>query len=107
MNKKLLAPLLAAIFALAFHINADAQTQKPRKPVRRPIAKKPMTTPTANLSSGAIKTPSGLIFLLTKKGTGAKATAGDTVSVHYTGTLTDGTKFDSSHDRDEPISFPL
>jgi peptidylprolyl isomerase len=107
MNKKFLTSLLAAIFALAFHINADAQTKRPKKPVRRPVAKKPMSTSTANLSSGATKTPSGLIFLLTKKGTGAKATTGDTVSVHYTGTLTDGTKFDSSHDRDEPISFPL
>jgi FKBP-type peptidyl-prolyl cis-trans isomerase len=103
MIKKLLA--LTFVFA-AFFAAADGQTKK-KAPVRRPVAKKPMSTPTANLSSGAIKTPSGLIFLITKKGTGAKATAGDTVSVHYTGTLTDGTKFDSSHDRDEPISFPL
>lgn len=40
-------------------------------------------------------------------GTGAEAVPGDTVSVHYTGWLEDGTKFDSSLDRGEPIEFPL
>lgn len=42
-----------------------------------------------------------------KVGTGAEAKAGQTVSVHYTGTLTDGKKFDSSLDRGEPFKFPL
>ncbi|HJL14710.1 MAG TPA: FKBP-type peptidyl-prolyl cis-trans isomerase [Sandaracinaceae bacterium LLY-WYZ-13_1] len=40
-------------------------------------------------------------------GDGAEAVAGKTVSVHYTGTLTDGSKFDSSLDRGEPFSFQL
>ena len=40
-------------------------------------------------------------------GEGAEATAGNTVSVHYTGTLTDGSKFDSSHDRNRPFDFKL
>jgi len=40
-------------------------------------------------------------------GTGEEAIAGKTISVHYTGTLTDGTKFDSSKDRGEPFEFTL
>jgi FKBP-type peptidyl-prolyl cis-trans isomerase len=40
-------------------------------------------------------------------GTGATATAGQSVSVHYTGWLTDGTKFDSSVDRNDPFEFNL
>jgi peptidylprolyl isomerase/FKBP-type peptidyl-prolyl cis-trans isomerase FkpA len=42
-----------------------------------------------------------------KVGTGEKAVPGEMVRVHYTGWLEDGTKFDSSKDRDEPFEFPL
>lgn len=55
----------------------------------------------------AQKTASGLYYLIEKQGTGAQAAAGKTVNVHYTGTLADGTKFDSSLDRGQPISFQL
>lgn len=85
----------------------DGQARKTRVSVRRSAVKKRVPAAAANISSGAVKTPSGLIFLVTRKGTGVQAKAGDTVSVHYTGTLTDGTKFDSSRDRGEPIEFPL
>jgi FKBP-type peptidyl-prolyl cis-trans isomerase FkpA len=44
---------------------------------------------------------------VTKVGTGAEAKAGQQVSVHYTGWLTNGTKFDSSKDRGQPFVFPL
>jgi peptidylprolyl isomerase len=52
-------------------------------------------------------TPSGLGYVIDQPGTGARPQAGQSVSVHYTGWLTDGTKFDSSRDRGEPFEFPL
>lgn len=62
----------------------------------------------AKANNLTIKTlPSGLNYAVEKEGTGTQAQAGKTVSVHYTGKLLDGTKFDSSLDRNEPIEFPL
>ncbi len=52
-------------------------------------------------------TASGLYYVEIKKGTGPQAAAGKTVSVHYTGTLIDGKKFDSSVDRKKPFEFVL
>jgi len=54
-----------------------------------------------------ITTPSGLIYVDLSEGEGEAALAGQRVSVHYTGWLTDGTKFDSSKDRNDPFDFPL
>lgn len=52
-------------------------------------------------------TDSGLKYEDVNVGDGATAVAGQTVSVHYTGWLIDGTKFDSSRDRNDPFRFPL
>ena len=52
-------------------------------------------------------TDSGLKYEVTTEGEGATAGNGQTVSVHYTGWLTDGTKFDSSKDRNDPFQFQL
>ncbi len=56
---------------------------------------------------GMTTSPSGLQYREDAVGEGREARAGDTVSVHYTGTLQNGTKFDSSRDRGQPITFPL
>lgn len=57
--------------------------------------------------TGVITTASGMQYEVIKEGTGAKPTAADNVTTHYHGTLLDGTIFDSSVDRGEPVSFPV
>jgi peptidylprolyl isomerase len=52
-------------------------------------------------------TPSGLSYEDEVEGTGPSPQQGQTAVVHYTGWLTDGTKFDSSRDRGQPFSFPV
>ena len=52
-------------------------------------------------------TPSGLYYKITETADGKKANAGDVVAVHYAGKLVDGTEFDSSFKRNEPIEIPI
>jgi FKBP-type peptidyl-prolyl cis-trans isomerase FkpA len=61
----------------------------------------------AAAEKGATKTASGMIITTLKPGNGASPTASDKVKVHYQGTLTDGTVFDSSVQRKEPLTLPL
>jgi FKBP-type peptidyl-prolyl cis-trans isomerase FkpA len=88
MRFTLLAP---ALMLLA--LSAQAQTDA----VAAAAAKEP----------GAVVTPSGLVFLSLKDGSGASPGPVDTVKVHYRGTFPDGREFDSSYKRGEPIEFPL
>lgn len=92
MKAKLIVTLLCLCLFSIYTVQAEAQTKRRRTPRR---------------SSAAITTPSGLTYLITKKGTGRQLKSGDTVILNYTGTLTDGLKFDSSHDRKEPLVFKL
>lgn len=85
--------MVAALLCLSISGLAVADTSTPISPTTK-VSKK-MTT------------ESGLIYEDTTVGTGATATAGQTVTVHYTGWLTNGTKFDSSKDRNQPFSFRL
>jgi FKBP-type peptidyl-prolyl isomerase-like protein/tetratricopeptide repeat protein len=90
-TKPVLALLAVCLISIC-SFDVTAQTKRRRAPVK---------------PSAAITTPSGLTYLITKKGTGRQLNAGDTVVMNYTGTLTDGMKFDSSHDRQEPFAFKL
>lgn len=92
MKVKLIVSLLSLCLFAIYTSEAGAQTKRRRTP---------------RSSSAAITTPSGLTYLITKKGTGPLLKAGDTVVLHYAGTLTNGVKFDSSHDRNEPFAFTL
>ena len=90
MKAKLIVTLLC-LFSI-YTLQVEAQTKRRRTP---------------RTASAAITTPSGLTYLITKKGTGPQLKAGDTVILNYTGTLINGVKFDSSHDRNEPLAFKL
>ena len=57
--------------------------------------------------ANTVTTPSGLKYVEIKEGTGATPKPGQTVVVHYTGTLENGTKFDSSRDRNDPLKFKI
>ena len=68
---------------------------------------KPDTSAPTKVTGAPKKTASGVSYWDIKVGTGAVAVKGQTVTVHYTGWLTDGKKFDSSVDRGAPASFQL
>lgn len=56
---------------------------------------------------GVVALPSGLQYKILKEGTGPKPTASDTVTCNYRGTFINGTEFDSSYKRGQPVSFPV
>ena len=89
---KLVFALLTICLLLTYAFEVDAQTKRRRTP---------------RSSSAAVTTPSGLTYLITKRGTGRQPKKGETVILHYTGTLTNGVKFDSSHDSKQPFAFKL
>jgi peptidylprolyl isomerase len=80
------------------------------KAEKKPDKKTKKATQAAKAEKGEGKmntTPSGLQYQDEKVGTGPSPTRGKRVKVHYTGTLVDGTKFDSSVDRGQPFEFVI
>jgi peptidylprolyl isomerase len=86
---------------------AQTQASPPAQqtPPPAPTAKPPGPTPTTVAQTKT--TPSGLQYVDLKVGTGPSPQKGQTVTVHYTGWLTDGKKFDSSFDRNQPFQFVI
>jgi FKBP-type peptidyl-prolyl cis-trans isomerase len=96
MNPKAVArSLLASFLCIAGALSAAAQAAQESKPMEPTTAPKEVTT------------ASGLRYTDLKAGSGAEAKTGNVVEVHYTGWLENGTKFDSSHDRNQPFRFKL
>ena len=85
----------------AFRIFEGSRTK------REAEAKKAIAAQMDKVAAGYDETPSGLRYKILQKGTGKKAAKGSMVSVHYKGQLLDGTVFDSSYPRKQPIDFEL
>jgi peptidylprolyl isomerase len=103
MDKKLLALIGILIIVLAGFYITSTQGQNMNKSANNPTA-----TPSAQpQSSDANTAPSGLIVEDIKLGGGKEVRSGDTIVIHYTGTLQNGEKFDSSVDRGQPFTTKI
>jgi peptidylprolyl isomerase len=105
MNLRLLAAALALSF-LSF-MACSGKTDESTAPSDTAAAEQGAGADTFAMPASLQTTPSGLQYAIDQPGTGPKPQAGQTVTVHYTGWLTDGTKFDSSRDRGEPFPFAI
>ena len=97
---------MAVCASLSFGQTKRSTVRRKKTVTTKRTTIKKMTNNPIN-KSAAITTASGLTYIVTKHGTGARLKAGDNVIVNYTGLLTNGQKFDSSLDRGEPFPFPL
>jgi len=112
MNKKyLFATIFLVVFAIIGGIavfSGKGQSSNQSLATSTPTATIEATLePAATASGKPTMEPDKLIIQDEKVGTGSAAVAGKKVTVNYTGTLTDGTKFDSSYDHGTPFSFDL
>ena len=108
LGSLLLAALVITFPACAARVTptTDNQAEESAAPRATPqIA--PVVATETETKEKIVTTPSGLQYEDLKVGDGAEAKNGQTVSVHYTGWLTDGKKFDSSVDRKQPFAFKL
>jgi len=85
----------------------DFQEQQLRNQFRDYIARNKAFLDDNTKNDSVINLPSGLQYIILKEGTGNKPTVTDRIKVHYTGSLIDGTIFDSSFKRNEPMIFTV
>lgn len=98
--------VISQVLAKPAEVLADsAETPMPAVAAENPIDISSQIAMTAD--TDYITTPSGLQYRDIKVGTGESPSKGQLASVHYTGTLMNGKKFDSSRDRGEPFTFPV
>ncbi len=120
MNTSSLVIAVAGFLGLTFssvYALDDAQNNIKQQPAGNQITmQKPQETNKAKgeaflaankTKPGVVALPSGLQYKIIVAGAGKKPGLNDAVTVHYMGTLIDGTKFDSSYDRKQPATFPL
>jgi FKBP-type peptidyl-prolyl cis-trans isomerase len=111
--KASLVPARNSLLLLAALASAGACQRRVEEPESRVVVPVPSSdtpaaaAPAASAPAASAAAPAGLVKEDIKVGKGPEAKSGDTVSVHYTGTLLDGTKFDSSRDRGDPFEFAL
>ncbi len=95
-------------FLAQYNMLVDAEKRKSSE--KMSIANKKVATDFLaknRMSKSIVETPSGLQFEILQAGSGKNPSSTDNVTVHYRGSLLDGTEFDSSYARKEPATFPL
>lgn len=98
--------IIVVIIALGIYYFLPTKSEPLQEKPDKAVEQESVRQPTED-NSKSMEDPNGLKIEDIKAGEGMEAKAGNTISVHYTGTLVDGTKFDSSYDRGEPLSFTL
>ena len=104
---KFFAAAVSMLMLVSIPAGAQDSAASPASAASTPVAQPAAPAKKTAKAPKVITTASGLQYQILKRGKGATAQIGQTVSVHYTGWLTDGTKFDSSVDRGQPFSFSL
>jgi len=99
MNKNSIIALVVILIVVIIGIYFYMQNQQPKE--------KPATPNPTNSQVSASYDIQGMTVDILKQGTGEGAKVGDNIVVNYVGTLTDGTKFDSSIDRNQPFPYTL
>lgn len=95
------------VFLLSIALVSCSSTRESPAASDAPPADPKAALDKAAAESGAVRTPSGMVYRELTAGTGQSPQPTDMVKVNYRGTLTNGTEFDSSYKRNEPAQFPL